>query len=321
MHGGRIDVASEFGKGTEFTVLLPIQATVPPAVPAPREVASPRSNGVSVKPAEALPDRCCEDLPTTGRASDGFSILCIDDEPDMLFFLQLTFKDAGYDVMLACDHDAAVVEAKARRPDLICLDLKLPGKGGFEVLKTLRADPDLCHIPVIVVSGSCEEARSLACGALRYLAKPVLAIDLMATVREVLDGTAGSVLIVEDDLDAARLYAELLADGGLDVRTAGNGREGLDRLAESLPSVIVLDLMMPVMDGFTFLDIVQRDPVWCRIPVIILTAMTLAPDELARLERSGAAILIKGRDATEQVVDSILKTARTRRLVPEGVTT
>ena len=80
------------------------------------------------------------------------------------------------------------------------------------------------------------------------------AIDLMATVREVLAGGVGSVLVVEDNPDTVRLYADLLAEDGLDVRTAANGREGLDRLAESVPSVIVLDLMMPVMDGFTFLE-------------------------------------------------------------------
>ena len=315
MHGGRIDVASEFGTGTEFTVLLPLQLNEPPAGRESIESAGPRPRRLV----------CLSNRPTlaTSRPSPhgtaaaarfgGVRILCVDDEPDVLTFLQLTFEDAGYDVMLACDHDAAIAEAKARRPDLICLDLNMPGKDGFEVLKTLRADPDLSHIPVIVVSVSSEESRCLASGALRYLAKPVRAVDLMETVREVLAGAVGSVLIVEDNPDTVRLYAELLTEQGLEVRTAVNGREGLDRLADSLPSVIVLDLMMPIMDGFTFLDIVQRDPVWCRLPVIILTAMPLTPEEVARLERSSAAILIKGRDATEQVVNSILKTALPRR--------
>jgi len=276
---------------------------------------------VSVKPAEALPKRPLENLVASLPRFNGVSILCIDDEPDVLTFLQLTFEDAGYNVMLACDHDLAIAEAKAMRPDLICLDLSMPGKDGFEVLKSLRADPELCHIPVVVVSVSSDEARCLASGALRYLAKPVQAVDLMATVRDVLAGAVGSALVVEDNPEIARLYADLLGqEEGLEVRTAANGREGLDSLAESVPSVIVLDLMMPVMDGFTFLEYIQSDPVWSQIPVIVLTAMILSPEEVARLELSTAAILIKGRDATEQVISSILKTVRTRRTVMEGVT-
>ena len=321
MHGGRIDVASEFGRGTEFTVLLPVQAKASPAALGPIEVAISRPNRVCVQPAEALPNPSLENLLAPLPRFDGVRILCIDDEPDILTFMQLTFEDAGYNVLLACDHDAAIAEAKARRPDLICLDLKMPGKDGFDVLKTLRADLDLSHIPVIVVSVSSEEARCLAYGALRYLAKPVQANDLLEMVREVLADAVGSALIVEDDPDIVRLYADLLAENGLEVRTAADGREALDRLAEFVPSVIVLDLMMPTIDGFTFLDIVQHDPVWSRIPVIIFTAKTLTPKEVAQLERSSAAILIKGRVSTEQVVDSILKTARTKRSVPEGVST
>ena len=321
MHGGRIDVASEFGQGTEFTVLLPLPEKASPAALGPIEVAVSRPNGVCVKPAAALPNPSLENRSAPLPKSGGVTVLCVDDEPDVLTFLQLTFEDAGYNVLLAYDHDAAIAEAKARAPDLICLDLNMPGKDGFEVLKTLRADPDLSHIPVIVVSVSSEEVRCLACGALRHLAKPVQAIDLLEMVRDVLADAVGSALIVEDDPDIVRLYAELLAENGLDVRTAANGREALDRLAEFVPSVIVLDLVMPIIDGFTFLDVVQHDPVWSRIPVIIFTAKTLAPEEVAQLERSSAAILIKGRDSTEQVVDSILKTARTKRSVPEGVST
>ena len=127
-------------------------------------------------------------------------------------------------------------------------------------------------------------------------------------------------MIVEDDPDTVRLYADLLAEEGLDVRTAANGREALDRLAESVPSVIVLDLMMPIMDGFTFLERVQNNPVWSHIPVVILTAISLSPKEVARLEKSSAAILVKGRDATENIIESILAAARAQGGVAVEVT-
>jgi signal transduction histidine kinase/DNA-binding response OmpR family regulator len=319
MHGGRIDVASKFGQGTEFTVLLPVAAVIPATVPSPIVVTDPRPNSESDEAVETKVELIREVLVAPTSPFSGISILCIDDEPDVLTFLQFTFEDAGYTVLMARDHDSAIAEAKERNPDLICLDLNMPGKGGFEVLKTLRADPALRHIPVVVVSVSSEEARCLASGALRYLAKPVEAANLLSTVHEVLDGAAGSILIVEDNPDTVRLYADLLAEDGLDICTASNGLEALDRLVECVPLVILLDLMMPVMDGFSFLNHIRNDPVWSQIPVIILTAMALTQEEITRLERVSAAIMIKGRDETEQVIESILQTARKKRAIPMEV--
>ena len=169
-------------------------------------------------------------------------------------------------------------------------------------------------MPVVVVSISREEARALAAGARCYLAKPVESEDLVATVRELLALEKGSVLIVEDDPDTWRLLSLTLAEHGFNVRSAADGREALDRLAEATPDAIVLDLIMPVMDGFAFLDHVRLDPVWSKIPVVILTSKTLDPAEIARLNQSVAAILTKGRRDTELVVDAILRCVRPRAL-------
>jgi signal transduction histidine kinase/DNA-binding response OmpR family regulator/CHASE3 domain sensor protein len=313
MHKGRIDVTSDYGKGAEFTVLLPLQEE--PVLPVPD------SNGLSKTGIESQPYSPKKNGFAPRSPCEGIRILCIEDEPDTLKYLQLTFEDAGYEVLRASDHDAAIAGAKVGRPDLICLDLCLPGKDGYEVLKSLRADPDLAGVPVIVVSVTSEEARSIGCGAHRYLAKPVAAEDLMAAVRDVLAAEIPSALVIEDDPDVSRLLAEGLADGGMSVRTATNGREGLDRLAEFKPSVILLDLMMPVMDGFAFLENVQLDPARARIPIIILTAKTLEPEEVARLSQASAAILTKGRGDTEQVINAILKAALPSRRVPLGVAT
>jgi CheY-like chemotaxis protein len=250
----------------------------------------------------------------------GVRILCVEDEPDTLRFLQLTFEDAGYEVLRAVDHDTAIAGAKGARPDLICLDLCLPGKNGYEVLRSLRADPELAGVPVIVVSVTSEEAVSLGCGAHRYLSKPVDADELISAVFSLLSSGIGSALLIEDNPDSTRLLAAMLEEEGLTVRTAANGREGLERLAEFLPSVIVLDLMMPVMDGFVFLEHLERDREWARIPVIILTAKTLGADEVARLGRASAAILTKGRADTEHVIDAVLKAIVPGSRVPEGVT-
>jgi CheY-like chemotaxis protein len=209
-------------------------------------------------------------------------------------------------VILADGHDAALVAARKHRPDIICLDLAMPGKDGYEVLRSLHGDSDLAAVPVLVVSASGEQARALGAGARCYLAKPVDADGLVSTVRSLLGRRVGEALVVDDNADVAKLLTATLIEAGMHVRHAGDGREGLARLAEGTPSVIVLDLMMPVMDGFAFLDHLQLDPVWKSIPVIILTAKELEPGELLKLRKVGATVLAKGRADTEHVIDAIL---------------
>jgi PAS domain S-box-containing protein len=337
LHGGRIDVGGEYGQGSEFTVVLPLErpAAGSKEQAAPGEVsfqvrASTRPVLSSAQPQPGAASRSAGALGGTPHLSagplaaahadlpQGATILCVDDEPDVLKFLHLTFEDAGYNVVLAKDHDGALECARSHRPDLICLDLCMPGKDGFDVMDELRADPELARVPVLVVSVNSEEARALAAGARCYLAKPVDAEDLVATVREVLALQGGRILIVEDDPDTRRLLAETISDHGFQVCTAANGREALDRLAEATPDLIVSDLMMPVMDGFTFLGHLQRDPLWSRVPVVILTAKTLQPEEIAQLNRVGAAILTKGLRDTEQVIQTILTSIRSEGGIPAG---
>jgi PAS domain S-box-containing protein len=330
LHGGRIDVAGEYGKGSEFSVLLPLYG---PNIAGPRAPdlasADPKTNGNAAKrslPAIApesdgamsRPVECTHQNGTVYAASrdsraKGATILCVDDEPDVLKFLQFTFEDVGYKVILAADHDAALEAVSQQQPDLICLDLCMPEKDGYAVMKSLRNNPALAQVPVIVLSVSREEARALAAGARCYLAKPVESEDLVATVRELLALENGSVLIVEDDADTRRLIALTLTENGFQARTAANGREALDRLAEATPDAIVLDLIMPVLDGFAFLQHVQLDPVWSKIPVVILTSKTLDPAQIAHLNESVVAILTKGRRDTELVVDAILRSGQPDR--------
>jgi two-component system sensor histidine kinase/response regulator len=291
MHGGRIDVESVYGAGSEFAVLIPLTA----------------SDSGGARPAAAGPATTAGHTDLARQAGgDGVTILCIDDEPDALKYLQLTFQDVGYDAILADGHDAALSQARRKRPDLICLDMSMPGKDGLEVLRSLHADPRLADIPVVVVSANGDPSKALAAGARCYLSKPVDASGLVTTVRDLLGRRMGSALIVEDNPDLAKLMAETLFEAGMQIRIAADGREGLARLAEATPSVIVLDLMMPVMDGFSFLDHLQLDPLWKTIPVVIVTAKELEPQEMLKLGRIGATVMTKGRTDTQRLVEAIL---------------
>jgi len=294
MHGGRIDVTSEFGVGSEFALLLPADPSLDLEKSTPHVAEAAR---LADSPIEAT------------TRPDGITILCVDDEPDVVKFLGQTFTDAGYDVLLAADYDGAIGQAQTRHPDMVCLDLRMPGKNGFDVLETLRSDPALMSIPVVVVSASDEQAQALDAGARYCLAKPVEPERLLRITRSVLAGRDRKALVVEDDPDTARFLCETLSDHGTTVHTAANGKEALAQVAEWTPSVIVLDLMMPVMDGFQFLEHIQLDSLWRQIPVVILTARTLSAKEVARLGDVSHAVLTKGHADTEQLIGAILGAA------------
>ena len=307
MHGGRIGVTSEYGKGSEFTVLLPTESS--------HEASAAEDTTPPERVARAESPPVAQHSASEGEAArfGGITILCVDDEPDILKFMHLTFEDAGYNVLLAEGHDSAIEQAQSHSPDLICLDIHMPGKNGYEVMETLHGDPALASVPVVVVSVGTSEAKALGAGALRYVAKPVDAEHLVSVVRDVLVGEVTEVLIVEDDPDTLRLLTGTLDRRGIAVRTAANGQEALSQLAESVPSAILLDLMMPVMDGFTVLQRIQDHPVWKEIPVIVLTAKTLDTEDVEKLSTQSEAILTKGQADTERLIDEILNAVLSRR--------
>jgi signal transduction histidine kinase/CheY-like chemotaxis protein len=272
--GGRITVVSEPGKGSTFTMRLPYLDRMPALESAP-ETAMPASQART------------EPQPNT--------VLVIDDDPTVHDLMQRCLPKEGFDVALASSGEEGLRKAAQLCPSIIALDVFLPGMDGWSVLSALKADPKLAPIPVVLHTIS--DDRGLACrlGAAEYLRKPVAPERFAAVLQKYQpDRLAGPVLLVDDDPAARELTARVLKKHFRHVVEAGDGRAALRRIARQRPSLIVLDLMMPGMDGFDFVTALSQNEDWRGIPIVVLTAKDLSPEEQVRLNGSVRRILKKG---------------------------
>ena len=198
----------------------------------------------------------------------------------------------GYAARTASDGPTGLLLAKRLKPHLILLDVTMPGMDGWSVLSKLKSDPDLAATPVIMVTFVSERALASSLGAADYVMKPV---D-WNRLRHVMEGfreAEGDVLIVDDEADMRGLTRHALEKNGWSVVEAANGVEALKAVERSIPRVILLDLTMPVMDGFTFLRELRGRPGCGGVPVVVLTALDLTTEDRRQL-RGATQILNKG---------------------------
>jgi signal transduction histidine kinase/DNA-binding response OmpR family regulator len=279
--GGELRLArSEAGVGSIFAVDLPIHSTTPIRRPA-------------------------DDRPAyTGRQPGKWLVLAIDDDPDVLELMSSRLSSTEFSVITAQGGEAGIRLASQLRPDLITLDILMPVIDGWEVLRRLKASPDLRQIPVVMLS--IIENRALAFGmeASECLVKPVSRERLLEVLRQhVPSPVSGPILIVDDEPDARVLVRTALDATGYDSIEASNGQEALDAIARQRPALIVLDLMMPEMDGFAVLERLAADENLRTLPVVVLTAMMLTADDEARLRQGAMTVLNKaGLTADELLV-------------------
>lgn len=274
MMGGEISVQSELGKGTTFTVKLPADVhdqggqTKPLARPSQAE---PSANGVSG------------------------SVLVIDDDPVIRDLMETFLKKEGYRVTIASGGREGLVRARELRPDVITLDVAMPDMDGWTVLSLLKADPQLADIPVIMLTIIDNKARGYALGAAEYLTKPIDRENLVSLMRKYSRfRDQRPVLVVEDDPDTSQTLKTTLEKDGWKVELAGNGKAALEAIADGLPGLVLLDLLMPEMDGFVFLEEFRRLEGAGDIPVMVLTAKDLSSEEHRRLNGYVERILQKG---------------------------
>jgi CheY-like chemotaxis protein len=277
--GYRVEVFSEVGKGSTFRLVLaegappPVTARIGPTVPPP---VSPPGQ------------------PVVDANSHSKRVLVIDDQADSRILLSQYLEDLGCQVWTAPSGPEGLEMARQHHPDLITLDLMMPQVSGFDVLRELKADSAIDHIPVVIVSIVARENRAALFGAVDLLDKPVTREALAEVLARALAPKGARVLIVEDDADARQVLVENLTTLGATTRAAANGREGLEILETFSPDLIILDLMMPVMDGAAFLEALRKDPRFPTLPVVVLTAKELTAEERGRLTAQTSAILRKG---------------------------
>ena len=284
--GGGITVTSEEGKGSKFTIRLP---AVMPEIEGEGAVQPGWPSG-------AEPDSADEDAPL---------ILAIDDDPVVRDLLHRHLTRAGYRIALAEGGQEGLDMAAKLMPDAITLDVLMPHMDGWAVLTQLKGRKELSQIPVIIVSIVDERGMGFSLGADDYLTKPIDRSRLVEALnRHCAKRVGGTALLVEDDEPTRAMMRRLLERAGWEVVEAEDGIIGLERLADNLPDVILLDLMMPRMDVFGFLEEVKKEPSLENIPVIVVTAKELTPEERFTLNGSIKNLLRKG-DGMEVVLSAL----------------
>ncbi|GEM_PF-983128 len=282
MMGGSVAVQSELGKGSTFTVRLPA------------EVAKVKS------PEAARPS------PAVAGTSNGPCVLVIDDDPNVHRLIERTLKEEGYSIHFASNARDGLRLARELRPAVITLDVMMPETDGWSVLSSLKADSELTRIPVIMVTIVGEKDLGFALGASEYLIKPIDRNQLVLVLKRYLhDQPDGQVLIVEDDENLREMLRRTLEAEQWHVAEAEHGRAALDKIQKHRPAVILMDLMMPVMDGFELLAELHRNAQWRNIPVVVITAMDLSPEDRQRLSGLTQRIVQKSMFVREELAREI----------------
>jgi CheY-like chemotaxis protein len=274
--GGEITVSSRVGEGTTFAVTLPV------------EIEGRIADAVIEAPI-ADPDR---------------TALVIDSDPASLFLTKKYLTEAGYSVAATDDAARGAEIAEKAEPSVVMLDLDLV-EDGVDLIRRIAGEGAGRRKPraVVAMSGDAGlEQQSIEAGAVLFLRKPVDKDELIRSVEQARAASRATVLVVDDDPDALDLVVAMLEGNDYEIRTATSGREAMDQVARERPDAIVLDLMLPEMDGFEVVHRLSMNDEWRAIPVILLTARDLSHEEKRALDIGAARIIQKGSFSRDELL-------------------
>lgn len=279
--GGSIVVSSEPGKGSTFRLTMPV---VYP------------DGGTKAEDAQAV------DATTP-------CILIVDDDAQALRHMGDLVEAEGYGILTAANAESGLALARRHRPAAIVLDVIMPERDGWSVLRELKEDPDLCSIPVILATVVSDRDMGLAFGATDHLIKPVDPKLLAARLNELANHDGKEVLVVDDDPGTRALYRRVLVREGWAVREASDGEKALEQLEVKRPTLVVLDLMMPNLDGFDTLRKMRSTESLADLPVIIATSKDLSRGEIDWLKANAREVIRKGAAGRAELVSAIRRVA------------
>ncbi len=239
------------------------------------------------------------------------TVLVIDDDPTVRELVARHLSKEGFLIEQAATGDEGLELARKLRPEAITLDVLLPNMDGWGVLSALKADPELADIPVVVMTIVDDKNRGFALGASDYLTKPVDYKRLANLLRQyrplnsVSEEAIARVLVIEDDAPTRDMFRRIFEKERWIVMEAENGRFGLEQMAACQPDLIVLDLMMPEMNGFQFITALRQNPEWRSLPIIVVTAMDLTPADHLHLNGYVEQILQKATCSRDQLLQEI----------------
>lgn len=294
--GGKISLTSEPGKGSRFTFTLPAGA---------------KTKAIAAHAARATAPRHAP----VGEVRKPL-VLVVDDEVPARELLA-SYLDSEYRTVLAESGGEAVKKAQHLRPDAITLDVMMPGGSGFETMIALRENPETANIPIIIVSIVDQKQVGFALGAADYLIKPIRKTVLLETIRKHLpnqEDDDAAILLVDDDSETLALLEETLRSAGYETQSVRSGARALEVLSSKLISAVLLDLLMPGMDGFEVIRHVRQEATLRDLPILVMTGKSLTAEESALLGHETQALLKKNGSWQQQLVAEVNRVIEGREL-------